>query len=211
MAILSGIDISHWNEALVKSAGYKWLATFDFVIMKATEGVNFTDKYLSTYINMLYQGKTNPLYGFYHYARPETGTSAESEAKHFLNTIGSHVGLAMFILDVEGEALKVKDLDTWVYKWAKTVYDITGVKPLIYCSESTCEKFKKACEFGCGLWCAKWSENKPKNIKPWTFFALWQNAVKKVHGHNLDFDIFNGTETQFRKYCEVVKDVSYNE
>lgn len=208
---LKGIDVSHWNESLILSMGTKWVSSFDFVIMKATEGITYCDKYMGKYVNMLFEGKANPLYGFYHFARPDKGNSAIAEADYFITRVSSYNGRALYILDVEAEALKVKNLDQWVYDWAKTVYDKTGVLPLIYCSEAECKRFKKAAELGCGLWVAKWSEKKPTKISPWKFYAIWQYKVDKVFGHSLDLDLFNGTEEAFRKYCAIHnKDVISN-
>lgn len=207
--MLQGIDISHWNEALVKSCGYRWLCDHDFVIMKATEGINYADKYMNTYVNMLYQGKVNPLMGFYHFARPELGNPADIEAEWFISKIYPYIGKALFALDVEAGALKYKDLDNWVNDFCMYFYERTGVKPLIYCSEAECHRFKKASANDCGLWVAKWSSNKPtaSKIKPFKIWAIWQNAVVKQFNHSLDLDYFNGTEEAFRAYCKKRVDV----
>lgn len=203
--MLVGIDISHWNEALVKSKGYRWLCDNDFVIMKATEGVNYVDKYMNEYVNMLYQGKTEPLMGFYHFARPDKGYSAIDECEWFLSKVRQFVGKAIFVIDVEAGALKVNNLDKWVDDFCMHFYNQTGVKPLIYCSEAEAHRFKKAAEHDCGLWVAKWSLNKPsaKKIKPFPFYALWQYDVIKESGHDLDVDYFIGNADQWRAYTKV--------
>ena len=76
---LYGIDISHHNKYNLPK-----FSMFDFIIMKATEGISFVDPCLKQYISML---KKDQLYGFYHYARPERNRAKE-EAKNFINTIG---------------------------------------------------------------------------------------------------------------------------
>ena len=82
-------------------------------------------------------------------------------------------GKSLLALDVEGAALRVKNIDSWCYEWAKYVYYKTGIVPLIYTSESYTHLFKKTADFGCGLWCAKWSKNPPKKIKPFPFVTRW--------------------------------------
>ena len=41
--MLKGIDISHHNEAFIKKDP-SYLRKQDFIIMKASEGISFTDK-----------------------------------------------------------------------------------------------------------------------------------------------------------------------
>lgn len=199
--MLTGIDISHYNYHMVN---YDDLNKLDFVIMKSTEGVRFRDSTMVNYLSFL-----NPfmLRGFYHFARPDLGNAPEAEAYHFINYVKKYInGRTILALDVEAEALKVKDIDAWVCVWCQVVEMETGVKPLIYCSAAECKRFKGAADLGCGLWVAKWSDKKPteKQIKPWPFWAIWQYSSQGVFSCvRTDLDYFNGTEDQFLKYAEV--------
>lgn len=199
--MLKGIDISHHNYHMVN---YDDLNTLDFVIMKATEGIKFRDSAMIKYLSFL-----NPfmLRGFYHFARPDLGNAPEAEAYHFINYVKKYInGRTILALDVEAEALKVKDLDAWVCIWCQVVEMETGVKPLIYCSAAECKRFKGAADLGCGLWVAKWSDKKPteKQIAPWPFWAIWQYSSQGIFSCvRTDLDYFNGSEDQFLKYAEV--------
>lgn len=192
--MLKGIDISHHNESLIlKDPGL--LFKQDFVIMKATEGIAYIDKYMDVYCRML--GYYHPI-GLYHYARPEKGNAPETEAAHFLCAIAPYIHRAVLALDVEADALVYPDIDGWVFRWLEYVHAVTGVRPLVYCSESQCYRFKLAAKNNYGLWVAKWSDNKPAKtkIKPWKFFAIWQYAVDGV-----DQDYFNGTLEAWNAYA----------
>lgn len=197
--MLNGIDISHWNWNMKNRNA---INDYDFIIMKATEGVKFVDNRFDDYLSIL-----NPitLKGFYHFARPDQGNSPEAEALHFTNTIKQYLdGLTLIALDVEAEALKVKNLDSWVTIWCQVVEMETGIKPLIYCSAAECHRFNGAAELGCGLWVAKWSDKKPtaKQMSPWKFWAIWQYSDKgTVSGVRTDLNYFNGTYEQYLKYC----------
>ena len=207
--MIKGIDISNNN--------WDYLATHDFapirdgdgfVIMKASEGRTYKDRLVNLYYAVLHGQIDGPererLYGFYHYARPENGNRPEDEALNFWQVAGRHRGYALFALDVEGAALSLSfdDLDSWVYKWCKFIYDLSGVKPLIYCSASASKRFPSAAAMDCGLWVAKWGKAKPakKDLGKFPFWALWQNSNG---GGVLDTDYFNGTAEQFRAYAKV--------
>lgn len=196
---IKGIDISHHNALLV---GKELLDQQDFVIMKATEGVTYTDPCLSRYYNMLHgstEGRPDKekCYGFYHYARPEKYLPT-AEAEHFLNKVGHHAGEAMFILDWEQQALTQPAEKARA--WMDYVYAKTGVKPLLYVQASELKKMKIVQEGGYGLWVAQWhSLLIQPTKKPWSVWALWQYKVDRTL--NLDLDVFNGSKEQFKKYC----------
>lgn len=198
--MLSGLDISKHNRAMKDVDA---LNDFDFIIMKATEGATFRDSSLQYYNYAL---ADNMLKGFYHFARPDRGNSAKSEASNFVTTILKYNdNKSILALDLEDKALNVPCLDDWALDFVQYVYNATGKKMLIYCSLAEVKRFKKCAAFGCGLWVAKWSLVKPtkKSLKPWEFFAIWQDSNKKmVSGVKCDHDYFNGTKDQFLKYCE---------
>ena len=199
--MLRGIDISHHNEAVILK-NPAMLRSWDFVIMKASEGLLYNDSKKARYLSMIskYQG-----IGFYHYARPEINKDPTGEVDNFLSSVGDYyLGQAILALDVEADALLYPDIDDWVYDFCKQVYEHTEVKPVIYCSESQCFRFKKACDFDCGLWCARWGDSQPRKskIKPWKFWAIWQNQTGANSLYKVDTDIFNGDINAWFAYAK---------
>ena len=203
---LSGIDISHHNYSVVQAEDRRergWLynkAADGFVMMKCTEGVTFDDPRFQDYIRMI--GESNIIYDFasagaYHYARPENNT-AYAETKHFVNRIGGLAGSLVLALDVEGRALECPQLDKWCREWLDAVYQMTGVKPLLYCQRSALKLFDSVPEGDYGLWLAAWQKQCPKHSAalPWPFIAIWQN-----NGLGLDTDYFFGNKKQWKKYA----------
>lgn len=193
---LFGCDISHHNyrpevlryiSQLVKCDG--------FVIMKATEGKTYVDKRMAEYASVLQASTPEPLYGFYHYARPENNLAAD-EAYHFCNTVREHLTHAILCLDVEGAALTVPRLDEWCSAWALAVEAYAGIRPLIYCSRAEVGRFKAMHEWGCGLWVADWSSPAAPVVPYWQTPAIWQFSAKTI-----DCDIFYGSRDQFLKYA----------
>lgn len=205
--VLNGIDVSNWQN----TSDYN-PKDWDFIIIKASEGVNWKDPMLDRHYDNINgscngQPNSNILYGFYHYARPETGNSAVDEAKSFLNFVGHHAGNALFALDWEYEALKYDP--KWAKQWLDYVYSQTGVKPLLYIQQSEANTFKynEIVNADYGLWVAQYDKkNASSTVRTqpghtiWPVWAMWQYAESPF-----DKNYFNGTKEQFRKYCEKQK------
>ena len=175
--MLKGLDISQWQEVGVGDQAD------DFVIVKATEGVGFTDpKCDAHYQRAKSQGK---LLGVYHFARPD-GNGAVAEAEWFVSQIQGYIGEAILVLDFE--------VNTWDVGWAKTwldkVYEMTGVRPLLYASASPINSYDWSSVAGgdYGLWIAGYPaeynvpnpptptpENMPFGTGAWNgLWAIWQ-------------------------------------
>ena len=203
--MLSGIDISHHNKNMKDP---NCILRFDFVLMKASEGQTFKDNSVKQYVEILKQ-KKKPLIGFYHFARPEINSDPWYEARNFITAVTPYLSFnPILALDVEARALSVTMLDSWCYQFCAYVKHILGIKPLIYCSAAETGRFKMCCDYGCGLWVAKWSDKiSKKDVKPWEFWAIWQKTSNTIlSGVKVDTDVFNGTKEQFLKYAEVSED-----
>lgn len=158
-------DLSSNNSSITRATAIKHS---DAVIVKATEGTTYTNPYFKTDIeSALAQGK---LIGAYHYARAERN-NPKDEAWHFIHTVRGYLGRCMLALDWEGSSLNVSPV--WARQWLDYVYNVTGVKPLLYTSEWYVRKMETVQKGDYGLWVAKYSANNP-NVAPWYFKALWQ-------------------------------------
>lgn len=203
--MLKGVDISRYQ-----TPDKKYVRNYDFCIMKASEGKSLKDVNLDKHYDNV-RGKSDgkpdgeKLYGFYHYARPDIGNTYQQEADFFLSLVGHHAGNCLFVLDWEGKSL---GYETWAKNWLDYVYKITGVKPLIYIQQSQAKlsKYDKIKNGDYGLWIARYNEECIKKKTPylkdsdkarWGTWALWQFTESPV-----DTNYFNGTKTQFKKYCE---------
>lgn len=177
-----GGDLSNHNYGKVNPSYW------DFAILKASEGKTYSDACLNRYLTDMANEVPDavPFLGFYHYARPENNT-ANDEVNNYIRAIRPHIGNCFCALDVEGEALKVKNLDAWCLQWCMEVQDVTGTKPLLYmaaanvhlCSE-TLKRFP--------LWVAHYGVQKPKSKRVAINPIMWQFTNKPF-----DLDIFYGT------------------
>lgn len=203
---MNGIDISNWQKDLDLTK-----VSFDFVIVKATEGTSFVDAYCDKFIQTAKRmGKP---YGFYHFARPSN--DAIKEAQFFYNNTKNYFNEGIPVLDWEAEN---KNDTAWALRWLNEVYRLSGVKPMIYMSESVVNAYDWSAVVAgdYGLWVAKYRDyvddynydmssagNAPK-VKWWKGYAMWQwTSVGKLNGYSgsLDCDIFYGDASTWKLYA----------
>lgn len=199
--MLKGIDISKYQNGIDISK-----LDVDFVICKATEGVGYTDNCCDKFYQQA--KKAGKKLGVYHYARPDLGNTAIVEADYFLKETTGYHKEAILVLDWEaGDLGNI----SWAKAWLDRVYEKTGVKPMIYMSESPANSYdwSSVANADYGIWVAKYgSNNGQQGTKPtakdWPFIAMWQYTSKgRLNGYNgnLDLDIFYGDKTAWDKYA----------
>ena len=119
--VLKGIDISRYQAGINMNT-----LDIDFVIVKATEGVGYTDPNYKEYLqDAIYSNKK---IGLYHYARPDLGNTPEDEATWFLSKAKDYIKKAILVLDWEVNTSNTN----WAYDFLKTIYEKTNVRPIIY-------------------------------------------------------------------------------
>ena len=198
--MLKGIDISRYQSGIDISS-----LNIDFVIVKATEGVGYTDP---NYVDYLGQAiNSNKKIGVYHYARPDLGNRAMDEATWFVTKVKDYIKQAILVLDWE---VDVSNTD-WAYNFLRAVYEQTGVRPIIYMSAYPANNYdwSRVVNGDFGLWIASYGANTgapgtPPINQYWPFYILWQYTSKGyINGYskNLDLDYFYGTKDIWDKYA----------
>lgn len=174
---LYGVDISNFQPV----SGSKYAGSA-FVIVKATEGVNFNDKKFRQH--MQNASANGQLLGAYHYARPEYNTAIR-EAEHFLTVFEPWIGKAVPCLDWEQKALQHSP--AWALTWLRYVAEKTGSKPLFYVQQSQARlaKYKPIADAGFPLWLAQYSKKPGPTV--WPKLTMWQYT-----SNPLDKDVFYG-------------------
>lgn len=143
---LSGYDVSNWQS------GYStdWLlSTSDFLIMKATESLDFVDGYCDGWVQAC--RNAGHLWGFYHFAR---NNDAVSEADFFVDNTVNYFGEGIPVLDWEdGQSV------AWVNTFVERVHARTGVWPWIYANPW---RFQLGgVDENCGRWVASYPGGTP--------------------------------------------------
>ena len=182
----------------------------DGVIVKATEGTGYQNEHMRKWSDWLLEnGK--PL-GFYHYLKCQ---DPHSEAAYFVNTVRPYLGKAILAADYEAEALRKGT--KYLKNFLDTVTELTGVRPLVYCSQSVIpsQDFSEIAK-SYKLWMAQYADMNPcygfkenpwhsGSVSPFSGYVMHQYSGKgRLNGYDgdIDLDLFNGS---YSMWCELAK------
>ena len=210
--MLKGIDISHWNKGVDLSTPH-----IDFVICKATQGIKYRDPMLNDYMNFILENGL--LFGFYHFL--DSRYEPEKQAEWFVENIFEYIGRGILVLDFEQDGAS---------KWGSSgaeifldrVYELTGVRPLVYMNKSDLRKYDwhSVVAKNYGLWLASLTTPQIADIKkevpkdrvsiyPWKVRAIRQYSFKgsldRIYGKGkvaCDLDIAFMSEDAWHKYAQ---------
>lgn len=205
-AAMNGIDVSSWQSGIEVDQ----LQGVEFVISKATEGTSYVNPDCDrVYWDAKNSGKK---VGVYHFAG---GGNAIAEAEYFVDNISGYIGEAVLVLDFEGSA--IYQGVGWAETWLDAVYNMTGVRPMIYMSNSVVNMYDwSSVAEDYGLWNAGYY----LGYAPFYGFAAdppiygslgaWENAAMYQYtssgylsgwGGALDLDIFYGDAAAWDAYA----------
>lgn len=204
--MLNGIDISAYQGSLDVRR-----VPSDFVIVKATEGTNYINPYLTKHVQQaLESGKPVILY---HFGR---AGSPIGEGAHFLRVAKPFLPkLAGLCLDDEGSAVTAGG-STWAKQFLDYVTEKTGSKPILYTGLSDENRINwqpVAKEFK--LWIAQYNDMNPHygyhvrglygHIRNWDLknLVMFQySATGRLPNYSgdLDLDVYYGTKADLLKH-----------
>lgn len=182
---MQGIDISGWQAGIDLSK-----VPCDFVIVKATQGVNFVsgacDKQVQQAIAL------RKPFGFYHYVN---GSGAVAEADFFVNHCAGYFGKGIPCIDWESAENSAWGNTGYLKQLVQRVIDRTGVKPLIYASASSFP-WDVAQALNCGAWVAQYASNNATGYQdsPWNEGAYncairQYSSAGRLAGYNGNLDL----------------------
>lgn len=215
-ANMDGIDVSNWQRGIDVTQ----MHDVEFVIAKATEGTG----YVNPDCDRVYQDakESGKKTGVYHFA---SKGDAIAQAKYFVNHISGYIGQSVLVLDYESSA--VDQGVGWAKDWLDAVYNMTGVKPVIYMSNSVVHRYdwSEVAE-NYSLWNAGYPsgyttiygfvENPPMRYDLGEFSdntSLYQyTSSGRLNGWtgNLDLDVFYGDSADWDKLTGCVASDNYN-
>ena len=187
---LTGIDVSHhnnvsdWSE--IKSAD------ISFVILKATDGMDYLDP---TFTDRFKALKTAGLIrGAYHFY--ETNDSPLVQANLFIKNAPLKAGDLPPIVDIERvKAPATKNLHSDFKTFLKQLEGHYGVKPIIYTGTKFWNHVMKEHLADYPLWIAEYGTDSPTIPDGWQNWTMWQytdaRAIPNVDG-DTDGSHFNG-------------------
>lgn len=198
---MNGIDISSAQAGLDLSK-----IPFDFVIVKATQGTNYTNPYCVGHVDQA--ASLGKLVGVYHYIG---GGNAKGEAQFFVDSIRNWVGKHVIAVDWEQYQNSAWGDQSYLETVVSEVIRLTGVHPLIYGQQSVYDTIAAVGrKYDCGLWVAQYADMNPTGYQdsPWNEGA-YVCAVRQYssvgrlpgYGSNLDLDKFYGNADQWNAYA----------
>lgn len=182
---MQGIDISGWQAGIDLSK-----VPCDFVIVKATQGVNFVSEACDSQVQQAISlGKP---FGFYHYV---DGSGAQAEADFFVNHCAGYFGKGIPCIDWESAENAAWGNTGYLKQLVQRVIDSTGVKPPIYASASSFP-WDVAQALDCGAWVAQYASNNATGYqdKPWNEGAYdcairQYSSAGRLAGYNGNLDL----------------------
>ena len=207
MAIF-GIDISSYQRGLgIKGTGAK------FAIMKATDGTRFVDKTCDRFIQQC--KRDGILWGFYHFANSPQKSSMRAQAEYFVNNCKNYFGNGIPCLDWEDSAAQyggavVKWGPAYAKQFLDRVYELTGVRPMIYMSASVAQSYDwSSVAKDYGLWGAGYpygSTYEHPGTSKYNWGAWGSPAIHQYSSSNgLDKNIAYMDENGWRKFATAGK------
>lgn len=204
--MMNFIDISGWQKGLDLATMYDKNPDLGGVIIKSSGGV------------CIYQGDTfepwadwmishDKPFGFYHFLDDDLkNSSGQKEAEFFVSKTKNYFGKGVPIADYEAQA---KNLGTtYLKQFLSTVYALTGVKPMLYCSQGLANSYtmQSIAEAGYPLWVAQYANYDPVygfKSDPWKKGSVWpweHEAMRQYTSQmylpgwrrNLDASLFYG-------------------
>lgn len=193
------IDISSWQHGIDLPTLFAQ-NPLDGVVVKATQGLSYVNPDFAPWVKWL--NDNGKPFGFYHYL---DGGNAEAEAEHFYRTVRPYIGKGIPVADYEGEALASGT--AWLRRFLTRFRELSGVKPMVYCSLSVIHEQDFSALTSHPLWIAQYADmatvngflDKPwqsGSVSPFTHYAMHQyTSCGRLKGYNgnLDFDQFNGS------------------
>ncbi|KAI0396036.1 glycoside hydrolase family 25 protein [Xylariaceae sp. FL0594] len=192
LAVVYGFDISSYQPSVNFAGAYASGARF--VIIKATEGLSYIDKYFSSH----YTGATNAgfIRGGYHYAHMDISSGA-AQADYFLAHGGGWTSDGITLpgmLDLEGSCvLSAAGAVNWIADFSNRYHSRTGVYPLLYTNPSwwaECTGNSNAFVNTNPLVLAHYSSSAGTPPGGWPFYSFWQYNDHYAYGG--DSELWNG-------------------
>lgn len=213
---LNGFDVASYQAGM--NVGE---VTGDFVLVKATEGIDYTNPKFNGHAKQtLSAGKK---LGVYHFIRNDS--DIKQQADYFLTVVKPYIGKAMLVLDFEnttGSTIQNQAGVGLAKQWLDYVYQQTGVRSVLYTGIS-CENsldWSSVVNANYGLWIAQYNNYnivdgyQPRdlygNLKHWKAAVMFQyTSTGRLPGWNgnLDFDVFYGDKSAWDKYAKATKAV----
>ncbi len=195
-----GIDVSKYQRVIdwesVKAMNVERVH-ISFTFIKATEGNINEDRFFQR--NWKQAQGAGVIRGAYHFFLATK--SGKTQAENFISSVDLSPGDLPPVLDVEQTyGVPPAKLRERVKEWLRVIENFYNVKPIIYTSADFYTQYLREDFDEYPLWVAHYiNQGRPRIFRDWHF---WQySETGRVDGilSKVDFNVFNGDSTEFRK------------
>ena len=204
------IDIASWQQGMDMNTMFSRNPDLDGVIVKVSQGTGYVNPCARTWLDWLVSN--GKLTGTYHYLDL---MGAKEEARHYAEAVKPWLGKVALAIDYEEQTLSKGT--GYLKECLDEVYALTGVKPMVYCSQSVTQSqnFKAIAAAGYPLWMAQYADYNRVNgflkdpwqrgsVSPFDGYIMQQYTSQGyLNGwsKNLDFDLYRGTASDWAALC----------
>jgi lysozyme len=190
LSMTEGVDVSHYNHLI--DFDYLKSRNYGFVILKATEGIDYVDAKFARRWRTL--KNLNMIRGAYHFFHPSKDPFAQ--AKLFCETVGPLDSLDFLALDWETTdgIPRYQDVSNGLF-FLQQLEVLSNKIPIIYTTPYFGDALILPQNFNkYPLWVAHYGVSRPMIPGPWVKFDFWQYSQT---GHipsmsPVDLNVFNG-------------------
>lgn len=191
---IPGIDVSNHQkdidwEAVAKSENIK------FAFIKATEGMEFKDKYFKS--NWDAATKTNLYVGAYHYFK--ITSSGKEQAENFINMVPQVRGVLPPVIDLEENGLEKDKFNRELQDYIDMVEQHYGQRPILYVVYPIYNQYIKGEFEEYQIWIR--DIVKPPRLSDNRDWAFWQYSDRgKISGIStfVDLNVFKGSSNDLK-------------
>jgi lysozyme len=206
---IHGIDVSKY-QSMIDWGAVKEMSVGDiqmsFAFIKATEGLGNEDAYFQrNWKKARDAGLTRGAYHFFLATK-----SGKAQAENFINSVELLPGDLPPVLDIEQTyGVPPEKLRERAKEWLEIIQGYYHTIPLIYTNVDFYKQYLKEDFDGYPLWVAHYlQKERPRISRDWAF---WQHSESgRVNGilTHVDFDVFSGDTTEFRKLLITYPDIA---
>lgn len=196
---VQGVDISHHQGDVdfQKVADDGW----NFVIMKSTEGGDWTDSKFKVYRKEAKKfGLTVGVYHYYSFC-----TDPELQAKHYIDVVGSLKGDLPPAVDLEfdnncNNAISVNEFQSGFSVYVSNIVAEYETYPIVYCNEDFYFKYLDKEEYrSCLFWIRNTVSQPNLEGRNWSFWQYTAKGVVTGINGSTDLNAFSGRRFEFEE------------
>ena len=219
---MNGIDISdiQWNKGLKAEAFEAFIDAhpeIGFYIIKCSRAASSINDSFKPWADIL--TRKGKLWAGYHFLNnDEKAVGAVKEADYYVNQMGPYLGKAGLAMDYENETMGFAVGEGYAKAFLDRVYELTGIRPMIYTQQSRVNKLGAIHDAGYPLWVAAYGKNAKitkfnpdqvcPGITPYSEAVIFQyssNLYLSGYGDKLDCNVFYGDEKDWQALCTGIK------